>query len=992
MRSRLAVLLILLIGVVGLGLWHWRHAPHAAPDARPTAGAQLVSEPDRRLDLSAVHTRDSLEAVLTAAYRLPADRRMVAAAADVRALVSPGDTHARTHADWSGDRWTVRCGSDAVGALPEYPRFADAVAVLEDWAKRECTRRPIPLGTPEGIATGFLDDFLPEEALQHLDDVAQRSGLTRATLAQALTACTQLALLLAEDRTEFSDTTATRALALLALTCAGDGKPHAHEQCVLAWAMGYREEARTIAAALPTLDPLRLLVSGQAHALEQLANAPQASREARIDNLLLLAHRGLVGPWLAIARQSGGPGQDEDRAVLATALGFRRFDVGRVIGRSLLAAALVNVPDAPADPDADAATLLAFEREMDRPERGARGRLSGGAVSAAARAEFYSGLAAEHDFLAEHLASPFAVMQMSRALLPASAGPGAWFVRWQAHEADAMNGRANAQQLRADIDNVRIPAPLARVAFCSLIGPMRRAIIPARAAARALARRLDTRPRSAYEFASITQETVGWPALTERLLEHAARELGTDEPGTVILLALMREDVPRLSSIAADPAVDPDDAMLALCEWVEADSSAAESLIPRFAQLCARAPERWSLTGAYAELLEARGRFGAGERAVRAWMAAADSTQDALDSTVAVTALARFQRKQGRVADALVTMGHLERGQKRDAMEEKATLLALSGHGNEALALADSLVSRYPDGEAAHAFAVLMRWRVGRYDDAARMLARPGADSVISGYEFANGFAEIFRGRHEDALKAVAAMRAASPSSAHHVWWIAQAFARGGDAAFAASLAMQSDPGSGTKRAVGLANAFDLIAAAQGETPAWRWLETQRMGPDARELLGGLLLTRGHPVSAYELTAQGETADTDEYAWLLRAAAWKLDGARRTDWRDAIRAHAAHAAPSVYSKLTRFMLGELEEPDVLALVDSQKHENEVWFYCSLRAWAEGRARDTLLWTVLCQEAGSTSDGECIWSYAKLIDWSRAWRVPERLHLTAQPRV
>jgi hypothetical protein len=147
-----------------------------------------------------------------------------------------------------------------------------------------------------------------------------------------------------------------------------------------------------------------------------------------------------------------------------------------------------------------------------------------------------------------------------------------------------------------------------------------------------------------------------------------------------------------------------------------------------------------------------------------------------------------------------------------------------------------------------------------------------------------------------------------------------------------------------------------------------------------------------HPVSAYELTAQGEDADADEYAWLLRAAAWKLDGGRRDDWRDAVRAHARTASPGEYAQLTRFMLGELSESDVLPLAEGSRRQNEVWFFCGLRAWGEGRSRDAVRWNVLCQEAGATSDGEYIWSSGKLEEWARAWRSPEHLHLPSRPRV
>jgi len=984
MRSRVVVLVVLLVMAAAAAAWYWmRPAPPAATQSRVPAAA-VAAEPDRRLDLGTSRDRAALEAALESAYRLTADRRLVAAFADVRALLGGSAAHPVARATWADDHWLVGCDADSAGTLPERPGFDDALAALGPWARRQLARDSLPAGSPDGVVTGLANDFLPEEALARIDEIAGRDGITRALLGQGLVACTELALLQAEDRSGFADITMARALALLAVVRACDGRPHRREAAALAWAMGYRREAAAGAATLAAGDPLRRLVCG---ALSGSDSAAASTREARICRLLALAHRDLSDRWLALAGTAAGPRAHPWRAVLSTALAFRRFDVSARIGDLLIEVACDDLDGVPSPADADAATLTAFERSVAamRP-----GRLSGTAIASARRATFYSGLVALHEFGAEQRASVDDVAGMNRALGPAEGGPGGWFVRWQRHLVVAMAGAANDDALRADLRDPRVPPPLALLTFDQLTRSLFSSGVPARAAVRGLAAKLDSRPASAFRYALIAQETLCWPVLAERWLAHAAGELGTEESGAAILLARMRMDLPRLQAVIRDPDTDPGIAMGALRLWVEADSSAADGLLPRFAQLRARDPASWDLTRPLADLLEARGRPGEAERVVRGWMAAADSTQDALDSTFAVTTLARLQREQGRVAEALHTIGNLDRCQQRGAMEEKATLLALAGRGDEALTVARAIVDRYPDRPAAHTFEILLLWRLGRYDEAAARLAAPGADSTFSPGEMADGFADIFRGRHDEALRALAATRGVVPSMAERNWTFAQAFARAGDLPFAARLVTQSSPGSGSRRAFGLATAFDLLARAQGEPAAWAWLERQNMGADAREMLGGLLLTSMYPASAYALAAGGAQADADEYAWLLRAAAWKLDGRRRNDWRDAIRAHESAAGDGLYPQLARYLLGERPEADVLASADSPKRRNEVWFYCGLNAWAEARPRDALLWWNLCQEAGMTSDGEWAWSLGKLVEWAQDWRVAGDLP-RAEPR-
>src|SRR5262245_34557514 len=103
MRSRLAVLALLVPVLLGVIYWQWRHPIDGAAVAEPAGSKPPPPEPDRYLDLSGGADQEALAATLAAAYRLPVDRRMVAAVSDIRALVG-GAAPSRVDVAWAGTR------------------------------------------------------------------------------------------------------------------------------------------------------------------------------------------------------------------------------------------------------------------------------------------------------------------------------------------------------------------------------------------------------------------------------------------------------------------------------------------------------------------------------------------------------------------------------------------------------------------------------------------------------------------------------------------------------------------------------------------------------------------------------------------------------------------------------------------------------------------------------------------------------------------------
>jgi hypothetical protein len=231
-------------------------------------------------------------------------------------------------------------------------------------------------------------------------------------------------------------------------------------------------------------------------------------------------------------------------------------------------------------------------------------------------------------------------------------------------------------------------------------------------------------------------------------------------------------------------------------------------------------------------------------------------------------------------------------------------------------------------------------------------------------------------------------MRGVVPSNTALLWNLSRVYSRSGDLAFAAELARRSNGGSGANRAYGLTEVYNRIADDAGADSAIAWLCTQRMAADTREFVTGQLLVQGHADGARAVLAADPASRENAYAVLLRASAWRLEGARDAAERDTLRAILVSAKTGPYERLARYMLGEIGESDALQLAVDRKRQNETWFFCGLRAWADGRANDAVTWFVMCEEAGMTSDGEYLWAYDRLLGWSQRWRAADRLRMEA----
>ncbi|MFO0610596.1 MAG: hypothetical protein U0324_45965 [Polyangiales bacterium] len=256
---------------------------------------------------------EQLRAMLAARARPRPDARFLLAVADVHR--AHRGTAAVVTTRFDGGRWTVLHGNTVVGTLPESPSFSDARELLAAWSRS--LERPPPRRVrgelpPDAVGWALLAPgarVVPAlDRLGALWTLGARSPELRAGSARA-----SAALAVATPAAaELADAVEARALAALALAADVELPDVA---ALVAWRLGYRREARALAAALPEAHPVRAALAASAPPAtatlpEALASleAESGARAEPAEEGVCLAHASA----LAAGRTPNGPFVDRD--------------------------------------------------------------------------------------------------------------------------------------------------------------------------------------------------------------------------------------------------------------------------------------------------------------------------------------------------------------------------------------------------------------------------------------------------------------------------------------------------------------------------------------------------------------------------------------------------------------------------------------------------------------------------------------------------------
>jgi hypothetical protein len=915
-------------------------------------------------------------------YRLRPDARFMLAIREVRRLTGVPDSIVTSQ--FTGGRWTVRCGSQEVGSLSELPEFEELLEVLTDWARHHAWQRGwSEAGGPQRRDLQWALDRLDAEGALREADRAWAKGARDAVLFRYAARAYGLWSLATPDRVGTTDPIGARGLACLALARALGAEEPMREACVLAEALGYAAWAREHARALPAQDPVRMYVRREDGELRAAAESA-TTLEAPLFHLMRLAQSGEYEEWARILESRFAKVPPSTLAfVQATGLWMRRFEAHLPVAHGVL----------------DALTAMSQRRPVSRAapplgtrvaelERWLTARTTGPEavmvdpelVTAHVRSLIYSAL----DQIGQHAMESRASVVDTRGFEiaikpPVPQGPAAEFHRWYSNLADAKVGRMDVVALTRDFELQAFGAPLVLRSYEALRATMPLNDPNLRGAVHRLVRRLDSRPEQRAELALIVERDLCALNLAERLGRSAAAARGPSDPRLLAWCARFDGDMDELHHLLAMPRID-DGHRRSVLQLVASLEEAPDTLVQAvFERELQGESMPWAIVDAYATWLEDKKRYAGSRAVVERWRTQArEDSGWSFEHIFARTRIARMLQFEGRPEDALEVLGDLHRTHQFGAMQRTALVYQDLNRPHQAVALAWAAHRRYPHLPGGRILLAEIFWRQGRYAQAARILRDPlfpitGTDWALL---IAPRYVEIFRNRPREAIQAAQALVLTGFRDGATIGAIAAKFAE--ERSYSLAFEIQSRvKTTGVARLQSIALAYGHLKHARGEAEAIRWVSGQVKGPDLSRFRL-FVHEEGHHELLWALPTEDVPGPDRDYVLLLRAAACLVFGPSHPSHAETVREVSA-ARGSYYVEIARHLLGERDETAMLRMARSMKLKAEIYYFLGFKAQHEGRVRDAGDWYQMSVATGAITNAEPRWALRQLSRWAERGR-------------
>jgi hypothetical protein len=268
--------------------------------------------------------------VLSSSYRLRPDKRFLISIQEAYKFFSK-QKKARISVEFLEGKWVILCNEQEVGRLPEFPDFADFLAVISNWSKQlnkeihqNLARRNSEEHFP-GI-TNELNKFLAPQvaiALQNLNKLWEQGKRDPKLLQYATQGLISIALQ-SSQQLEISDLVYGKALAFLGITQSLTELPMKREEALLSGIMDYSAHAEKVAKNLQASDSIANFILKNDAVLEKQAQSEDSSTEAKFLWLIRLAQNKQMKQWYEWVMMAFGD-DSLPLSVLKTGLEMKSF-------------------------------------------------------------------------------------------------------------------------------------------------------------------------------------------------------------------------------------------------------------------------------------------------------------------------------------------------------------------------------------------------------------------------------------------------------------------------------------------------------------------------------------------------------------------------------------------------------------------------------------------------------------------------------------------
>ena len=995
-----------ILSVAAAALWlvacHQGNPPTASEPAVPAAAtSSRCGVKVRPTSVLAVPPKEMRRA-LADAYRLKPDRRFLLAIGDIHHFFVPDVPAQPADAGFADGKWRICYGDQTVGQLPELAGFGDWLGLLSTWAVELNRRYPVTLKSTVKAEDPEVEErlrrFAVSDALYVVRHVGkkwkqgQRTGAGLFAVARALTIVSLQKL----DRMEIGDAVEGRTIAALALVKSLTDYDIRRQEALLAQVLWHVNYAASVARELAPNDPIRLFIVEDDEHLKEVARSKNGTVEARYLYLLRLADlkdKEDLGYW-----QRAFFPNPLSLPVLKAAMELRDFDVSGSLARTLpYVVAATAAVEAGSSSLIDLTSLFKKGAERDTLRVSSRvkqmlrldtqslstrlesdlttiGRDTDGVfmdsetTKAYYRAYFYSGLYVAGLHYLDALSSIDAVRYFREVLGQPETVIAADFVRWYGDLGQSKEGRSDPSRLKNDLTALRTlgTPPLERT-FDELAQTLSYGNPWLFASARSLAARMDDRILHRNTLAGIAYSRLYDLHLAEHLYRTSID--ATRDPYLIAWYARFTGDEKSLVRVLRSPGLEIGSRIQAV-EYLRALGAPDSRVDAAYRTLLGQQPDRWDISKAYLEFLEAGARYRQAEEVAEHWLNR-HGPRHGFPYVFATTALARQYYHEGRYEDGLKVIEPVVATQQAGAMERYALLLAKAGRHEQAEKWGHAVVARYPDSVRSRGRLAGIYWQDGKYKEVAWLIEKsPSRISSLDWREkIGRVFAEVFADEPAEGLKAFDALLAGNLSHFNlqqMVWPVNER----GQHALAFKMAAKLH-GKGLSEVEFLVRAYKPLKAWRGEQEALAWLRARIPAP-ALNPSSMIVYGESEFDLLWDLIRRPQDGQHSNAVWLYRAAASIRRDGESASHRRALEKHFEASHGSFYHVLGRYLLGYATAEEVMPLVTDKNKRCEAAYYLGLRAMHEGRFNDASDWFRIAVETGQIRMGEYRWAYNELL--------------------
>ena len=933
-----------------------------------------------------------LEQVIQSGYRLYPDRRFLLALEEVHRFVG-GDSELKALAVPKEKGWIIQLGDKNVGTVPDLADFPDLMTLLTQFAAQtakensfKLSRDPVPA---DAAIHGALEHYDVLTAAVQANQSWKEGSKSEDMLALAAL-CMAMLSFQSLDLVEAAGMIPARALALLALTRTLTEKDTLRTEILLASAMGYAAHAHKLAPGLPEEDSLRLLIEQNDEELAKQALSGDGGAETRFLHLMQLSRAGDSSRYMERVEDYFKPGSELSLLTVKTAVEMKR-DLDKVLapiaqklldeilGSTQRFGAAVFMPGKGPRKTGLTTRLAQFETalksltvEPDGPF------LDSDILEAYNRGYFYSVLLTIERLQAGSHASVKSCEAFALDLGSDIEGPASEFQRWYRHIVQAKEGHANLKILRLDFSSITsFGAPLLLRTFKELKRNIKYGDPILLEAAWKLWKRLDSRPGHRVKAGRILYSDLLDLERAEKFFKSAAGVQHHGDFAFGVWYAGYSGNRPELENQLKAPGLYHGDRIIILQGMQKIDGITPDFFHKEYKALIDANPDAWYLRAEYARFLADRKDYEKAMEIIRQWLdrVAASGAPMGNDMMAARTAMADLCLQAGAIEDGLRTIGPEPDMGHYESMRLYVLLIEKVGQKEEAQRVALDALSWYPDRVEARVLAAELFWRQGKHKDAARVLKTSPLPLGQVDWRFIAGprFAQSFKDDTEGGVKAAGALEAEGLGGNHRVGQLAIECDRSGLHELAYEILTKINS-TGLARLDTLTLAYASLKKLKGEEVALKWL-TEKVTDDMKGPLSMFAFDRGQYELLWVLSPERLEGDSGEDYWLIRTAAFLVEGGENQQQRQAIEEYYAKDTEGGKHHLYgRFLLGMATENEMLKTATDDAKHCETSFYFGLKAQADGRFTDAAYWYHLAAVLGSAKQREYHWAHDRLQAW------------------